>query len=104
VREGKNIPDENDITLMIELEHELANDYGQCDALTPEQRRGKEILLRNMKTQFDMPAVAQEKLAKQFDPDYKPDPRFDYGISKQERARKDEARSHVINWSKMDRG
>lgn len=98
---GKNIPDDNDIALMLELEHELAS--GALDALTPEQRRGKEVLLRNMRLQFDMQAVAQEKLAKQFDPDYTPNPRFDYGISQAERARKDEARSRIINWSKLDR-
>jgi hypothetical protein len=103
--QNKNIPDEHDIALMVELEHELANEYGQLDALTPEQRRGKEVLLRNMKSQFDMPAVAKERLAQQFDPEYKPDPRFDYGISKEERARKDEWRNtKVINWAKLDRG
>jgi hypothetical protein len=99
--QNKNVPDENDIALMIELEHELANEYGQLDALTPEQRRGKEILLRNMKHQFDLPAVAQEKLAQQFDPDYRPNSRFDYGISKEERDTRDDRRSYVINWSKL---
>lgn len=100
--QSKNFPDENDLALMIELEHELANEYGQLDALTPEQRRGKEVLLRNMKAQFDVQAAAHENLAKQFDPDYKPNPNFDYGISKQERASRDEARKQVINWSKLD--
>jgi len=101
VTQGKNDPDANDIEMMLQLEHELAN----IDALplTVEQRRGKEILLRNMKAQFDMPAVANERLAQQFDPDYKPNPKFDYGISKEERARRDEARSHIINWAKLDR-
>jgi len=101
--QSKNVPDENDIALMVSLEHELANEYGQLDALTPEQRRGKEILLRNMKAQFDMPAVAKEKLAQQFDPNYKPNQRFDYGISQDERAHRDEQRSRVINWAKLDR-
>lgn len=101
--QSKNVPDEHDVELMLALEHELANEYGQLDALTMEQRRGKEILLRNMKAQFNMPAVAKERLAQQFDPNYKPDPRFDYGISKEERAKRDAARSHIINWAKMDR-
>jgi len=89
--------------MLLELEHELANEYGQLDALTPEQRRGKEVLLRNMKAAFDMEAVAREKLARQFDPEYKPNPKFAYGISEQERARRDEQRSRVINWAKLDR-
>lgn len=98
----KNIPDENDIIMMLELERELSNE-NQVSALTLEQRRGKEVLLRNMKSHFDMPAAANDKLARQFDPDYKANPDYDYGITSEERARRDEARRHVINWSKLDR-
>ncbi len=89
--------------MLLELEHELANEYGQLDAFSAEQRRGKEVLLRNMKAAFNLEEVAREKLAKQFDPDYVPRSNLDYGISAEERARRDEARSKVFNWSKLDR-
>lgn len=97
----KNIPDANDIEAVLQLEVELANAYGELNDLSPEQIRGKQILMQHMKAQFNMEAVARHKLASQFDPDYKPSANHNYGISKEERARRDEARSKVFNWSKL---
>lgn len=97
----KNIPDANDIEAMLQLEVELTNAYGELNGLSAEQIRGKQILMQHMKAQFDMEAVARHKLASQFDPDYKPSANLDYGISKEKRDRRDEARSKVFNWSRL---
>lgn len=100
--QNKNVPAANDIATMLQIESELADD---TLVLNPEQRRGKEVLMRHMKAAFDLEAVARDKLARQFDPNYTPNPKFDYGISEEERATRDEARQRTGAWKRaMDVG
>lgn len=89
----QNKPHDDDLLLMAQLQTELERDH-----LTLEERRGKEVLLRNMKEKFDINAIeraAHLRLAMQFDPDYKPQPRAEEDISPELRAERNAYRNRM---------
>ena len=114
-----NKVDADNLAMMAELEQHVGDD-DQINArlalsqLAPldeqrtaaEQLRGQQVLLRNLKDQYDVQSIARNELSRKFNPDHVEHKLPDEGgvISSAERARRDEYRkNHVVNWSKLDR-